>query len=131
MSGQAVLWISSIPMFAIFVMGIYSVVLAIKIENELEARKKALGPSVNGGERAEGRENIHASINEVRQVNIRNQNLGRPVEETSVLPIDRHIIEILDIPALHDNSKCIICLDKESNAVFYPCGHQCVCYPCG
>jgi len=53
LSDTITLLISSIPMFAIFIMGIYSCVLAIKVEEELEARAKVNKASNSG--RAEGR----------------------------------------------------------------------------
>ena len=52
LSDWVALLVTSIPMLCIFLMGIYSVVLAIKVEDELDARKKALGDKQN---RAEGR----------------------------------------------------------------------------
>ena len=39
LSGTIILMVSSIPMFGIFLLGIYSVILATMIESELEARK--------------------------------------------------------------------------------------------
>lgn len=41
-------------------------------------------------------------------------------------------VDILDIPQGYLDSKiCCICLDKPKDAAFYPCGHECVCFPCG
>ena len=41
-------------------------------------------------------------------------------------------IEILDITAEQQAGKlCVICMDKAKDAIFYPCGHMCVCKPCG
>lgn len=28
------------------------------------------------------------------------------------------------------DSNCIICLEKVANAIFHPCGHGGVCFPC-
>ena len=40
--------------------------------------------------------------------------------------------ELLKLPADHSkNNMCVICLDKERDSIFYPCGHECVCQPCG
>lgn len=30
-----------------------------------------------------------------------------------------------------DNTKCIVCLMKDKESVFVPCGHRCTCYTCG
>ena len=54
LSGTIILLVSSIPMFGIFVMGIYSVILASMIDAELEARSKV--DKNSGNNRAEGRQ---------------------------------------------------------------------------
>ena len=43
----------------------------------------------------------------------------------------QHVIEILEINEDADEHLCVICLDKEKDSVFYPCGHQCTCMDCG
>ena len=42
------------------------------------------------------------------------------------------VIEILDVnPELQNSEDCVICLVNSKDSVFYPCGHQCLCMPCG
>ena len=33
------------------------------------------------------------------------------------------VVEILDIDNDNDSNLCVICLEKEKNCAFYPCGH--------
>ena len=35
-----------------------------------------------------------------------------------------------DIEALNDSRTCVVCLEKESNTIFYPCGHMNTCFEC-
>ena len=30
-----------------------------------------------------------------------------------------------------DADVCVICLTNKKDSIFYPCGHQCLCEPCG
>ncbi len=40
--------------------------------------------------------------------------------------------ELLKLPPDSNQSTlCVICLDKERDSIFYPCGHECVCQTCG
>ncbi|KAL4464323.1 hypothetical protein ABPG72_017109 [Tetrahymena utriculariae] len=36
----------------------------------------------------------------------------------------------LDIPQVSDSQLCAICISKQINTVFYPCGHKASCYEC-
>lgn len=39
---------------------------------------------------------------------------------------------LLSIPDdSHANNTCVICLERERDSIFYPCGHECVCEKCG
>jgi len=40
-------------------------------------------------------------------------------------------MHVLAIPENISANKCIICLDKNKDSIFYPCGHECVCNDCG
>ena len=31
----------------------------------------------------------------------------------------------------NDNRKCAICLDRDKDSMFYPCGHEVACFSCG
>ena len=45
---------------------------------------------------------------------------------------ESYTVEVLDFKKEdYDKNVCIICMDKRADTVFYPCGHQCVCQPCG
>ena len=47
-------------------------------------------------------------------------------------PIPDFHHEILDVSAdARDGDLCVICLEAKKNSLFYPCGHMCVCTPCG
>ena len=30
-----------------------------------------------------------------------------------------------------DRESCVVCLDEDKSHILVPCGHQCVCGPCG
>ena len=30
-----------------------------------------------------------------------------------------------------DRESCVVCLDEDKSHILIPCGHQCVCGPCG
>ena len=34
-------------------------------------------------------------------------------------------------PASIDEASCVVCLDEPKTHALVPCGHQCVCGPCG
>ena len=55
--------LSSLPLFGLFCMGIYSLVLVLKIDEELEARKKANERSAGRVEGMLDENNAHRSIN--------------------------------------------------------------------
>lgn len=38
--------------------------------------------------------------------------------------------DLEEIKEENDNSKCIICLEKHKNLIFYPCMHNSLCYKC-
>ncbi|TNV67721.1 hypothetical protein FGO68_gene16507 [Halteria grandinella] len=39
---------------------------------------------------------------------------------------------LLSIPDdAHSNNYCVICIERERDSIFYPCGHECVCHKCG
>lgn len=124
-SDTFILLISSLPMVAIFFMGIYSVYLAIKIEEELEQRQKSDQKRGIRNERARVDRQAE-SIREARQ-----RNIMKPVQDPEVQSVrestklhhEEHVIEVLDLPENRDESLCAICLDAEPNSVFYPCGH--------
>jgi hypothetical protein len=41
-------------------------------------------------------------------------------------------IEILEVDQEQiEKNECVICMDQPKDTVFYPCGHQCLCKPCG
>ena len=41
-------------------------------------------------------------------------------------------IEILEVNEDQmEKNECVICMDQPKDTVFYPCGHQCLCKPCG
>ncbi len=41
-------------------------------------------------------------------------------------------VEVLQVdPKQYESNECVICMDAPRNTVFYPCGHQCLCEPCG
>jgi uncharacterized membrane protein len=125
LSDWAALLVTSIPVFIIFVMGFYSVILAIKVENELEARKKVLEGSRDRAEvRAAKRVKFYTKIEESAEPDTDDN------RESTALAEDEHVIELLDIAEDHDEKLCAICIDAESDCVFYPCGHMCLCFPC-
>ena len=51
-------------------------------------------------------------------------------DRTKDLAAEEHVVEVLDIEGV-DEALCCICMDGQRNSVFYPCGHQVVCKPCG
>lgn len=130
LSDVLTLVICSLPMFAIFIMGIYSVVLATMLEKETDARKKV--DQARDEKRAEGKKKKkYQAVARDELVELEEQKMldGDSRESTS-MHADEHIIEVLELPE-EDVNSCAICLDAEPDSVFYPCGHQCLCNPCG
>lgn len=72
LSDTWVLLISSIPLIALFSMGIYSCVLLIMVDEELDQRKKILKEA--NSERAEG------MINAVNASQVQGAAIGQPIE---------------------------------------------------
>lgn len=134
LSDTFILLISSLPMVAIFFMGIYSVFLAIKIEEELEQRQKT--DELRGIKKSDFNYRVQGRAEQIREA--RQNNIIKPVEdpgrstdkESTKLHKEEHVIEVLDLPDDRDENLCAICLNAEPNSVFYPCGHQCLCHPC-
>lgn len=104
MNEQTILVLMSLPLLFIFIMGIYSLVLLIYVDDELESRK--VHEEGSDGEADDG---------------------GAPD-----LARKEHIIELLQIDEKQlDKNECIICLDRPKDNIFYPCGHKQICGPCG
>jgi len=41
------------------------------------------------------------------------------------------VLEILDVNKEQEEAnECVICLVAKKDTAFYPCGHQCLCFPC-
>ena len=60
--------LSSLPLFGLFCMGIYSLILLLKIDEELEARKKANERTTDRVEGIIDENNAHRNINAPRPI---------------------------------------------------------------
>ena len=41
------------------------------------------------------------------------------------------VLEVLEIDAEGERGeKCVICWTNPKDSIFYPCGHQCLCFEC-
>ena len=144
LSDTYVLLITSIPLFALFSMGIYSCVLVLMVDEELEQRKKILKEANQN--RAEGRLNdslrpaaaASGNLVEFQPVpqsdregqTVPGSDSGPKSYTLDSLAKQEHIVEVLEIQDENDPN-CVICLDKPKDSCFYPCGHQCLCFECG
>ena len=54
-----------------------------------------------------------------------------PSLSTQALSIDQAGEEATGSAQLGDDNSCVVCLDGEKTHILVPCGHQCVCAPCG
>ena len=68
LSETVILIISSLPLFGLFCMGIYSLILLLKIDEELEARKKANERKTDRVEGIIDENNAHRNINAPRPI---------------------------------------------------------------
>ena len=109
---STILILSSLPYLGLFLLGIYSCVLCIRVDEELEARQNV--KKSNDGDRAEGR-HLLSKVEEA---------------ESTTLHTQEHTIEILAINEAESGNECVICLDNPKTMFFYPCGHLCLCSPC-
>ena len=117
--------ILSIPMFGLFCMGIYSLILLLRIDNELEARKKHDADSLARYPSTVNQQDIEIEMNRV---------VPKPENrvDQKELQDEEYVLELLHIDQqAMQNNLCVICFTAEKNSVFVPCGHQCVCHPCG
>ena len=144
LSDTYVLLITSIPLFALFVMGIYSCVLVLMVDDELDQRKKILKAANQN--RAEGLLNFSnqpvqaasgGNLVEFQPLpsqegqTVRSDQESGPKSYTlDSLAKQEHIVEVLEIQDENDPN-CVICMDKPKDSCFYPCGHQCLCFDCG
>ena len=102
MSETAILVIMSTPLLIIFLMGIYSLVLLLMLDEELEERKKLANLKVDDTD-----------------------------EDLQDLAKKENVIEVLEIePEDLNQENCVICMSKPRDFAFYPCGHQCLCEDC-
>ena len=126
---------TSIPLLALFLMGIYSIVLASKVEDELEAREsKEEQRRVGGGAPKSAPPPLANAPVEVANIQVSAPDQPRDPEhggrQQTPLNNQNHVIEILQIDEGLDEDTCVICMDAKKETVFYPCGHQCLCQPC-
>jgi hypothetical protein len=60
------------------------------------------------------------------------QGRSRIAETVSALDKEDLVVEVLDVSLDQmEKDECVICMSAKKETVFYPCGHQCVCVPCG
>ena len=45
--------------------------------------------------------------------------------------VDGHDTSGVPLSRVVRDGRCLVCLDRRVDTVFYQCGHMCVCYPCG
>ncbi len=110
MGDRTILFLLSLPFLVIFIIGCHSMYLVSMILDENKARKQESG-----------------EIQQLVEIRMATQNDNRP-QESAI--IDE--IEILQIPDNVQNTNfCVICLEKQRDSIFYPCGHECVCHQCG
>lgn len=106
-----VMIIASLPLLMLFFMGIFSMKLLFRIDEEYEQRK------------------VHSEDAQPRDLEFGET---APSDKDNNSPADEFYHEILDVSEeARDGSVCVICMEKPKDSLFYPCGHMCVCGPCG
>eukprot|EP00347_Sterkiella_histriomuscorum_P000253 403376593 len=133
MSDTWVLFMMSLPFFGIFLVGCHSMYLLNMIYDELAARKK-------DDKTVQLRENLISNSQNVNALPINNGGPQHNRLEPKIPNVyeayrneKKHPneIQILQIPENLEAERCIICMDNTKDTIFYPCGHECVCNPCG
>ena len=130
MGGTAGLIVTSIPLLALFGMGIYSLVLATMVEEELEARKE--GQTSDVPMRPVREQSIRLDdVEQLPRVQAPEVASQEEVSAVNGLWQQAHVIEVLAVePEMLEKEECVICMTNPRDTVFYPCGHQCLCEPC-
>ena len=130
-TGISITWmllITSLPVLGLFLMGVYSCYLAIILDEELDQRKKSRrqrGEVVKEAAAPRRDNDYQAAASTVSAPRRQAPKLDQTVHQ-------EHTIEVLDIRGQEPGDpSCVICLDREKDAAFYPCGHQCLCHECG
>ncbi|CDW89039.1 e3 ubiquitin-protein ligase neurl1b-like [Stylonychia lemnae] len=141
-----VLLLTSLPFLGIFIIGCHSMYLLNLIYDELKLRAdQEKNNQKQQPKQIQFSEMNPIVLNSVVALNQQNiQNINHPVLGVSYGGMQQRDIyqqfrereaqqemHVLAIPENNFDNKCIICLDKKKDSVFYPCGHECVCNTCG
>lgn len=106
---RTILFLLSLPFLAIFIIGCHSLYLLSMVMDEVKARKKEQGQP-------------HHQLVEMSSQRTQQNERGSIADD----------FELLQLPDnVDDNNFCVICLVQQRDSIFYPCGHECVCQPCG
>lgn len=127
---RTVLFFLSLPFLAMFLIGCHSMYLLNLIMDEVKSRKQER--ILRGGSHVEMSELSTHENQEIPQ--ILSAGGGIYIENDIIYhrpPLNDEYL-VLQLPAdAHTHNLCVICMEKERDSIFYPCGHECVCSTCG
>jgi len=141
LSDEIVLSLLALPELLTFIVGVYCLYVSTLFYEEMKHRGLETGlEELPLGEKSNIQMVFHRDSVDINQMNKQNfvdehQN-GDYVRTSSIAGIlfrrQPDEVDVLEVPenAMEQNL-CIICMDKQKNSVFVPCGHECVCHPCG
>ena len=122
LTDTTVLLLLSLPYLVIFAIGCHSMYLTNMIYDEIKFREEESESHDNYYYNRRRNNSPSFQDEERKEVSIPKLKLEKELDE----------VELLDINHAYPDSKvCVICYEVPKNTIFYPCGHECVCFDCG
>ena len=102
------LLLTSMPIAALFLIGLHTCYLALILDEELDLRKQ--------NNPRPSRDNDFRQLPKAPKLSKK--------RAKAIAKENEHTIEVLDLSGLNqDDPACVICLDRQKDSAFYPCGH--------